>query len=90
MHPFTAQQLAAEHVKELLAEADDARRARQARRARRSRESRQRTPLGQAGLEWPSMTNAVTTFPAAGRPGPSADGDQRREPVLADRGHPRA
>jgi len=37
MHRFILQQLAAEHVKDQLAAADDARRARQARRARRSR-----------------------------------------------------
>jgi len=46
MHPFVVQQLAAEHVTELLAEADDARRARQARRARRPRNSWQGTRMG--------------------------------------------
>jgi hypothetical protein len=39
MHPTILQQLAAEHVKDQLAAADDARRARQARRTRWSRAS---------------------------------------------------
>ena len=39
MHPFIRKQLAAEHVKDQLVAADDARRARQARRARWPRAS---------------------------------------------------
>jgi hypothetical protein len=63
MHPLILQRLAAEHVKDQLATADDARHARharQARCARRSRASRQRTRLSlpgtQAGLERRSAT----------------------------------
>jgi len=37
MHPYMLQQLAADHVRELIAQAGDARRAREARRARRHR-----------------------------------------------------
>ena len=63
MHPFILQQLAAEHVKDQLAAADDTRRARQARRARRSRASRRRTRLSlpgtQAGLQRRSATIAA-------------------------------
>ena len=50
MHPSILQQLAAEHVKDQLATADDMRRARQARRAR-SRPSRKRTRLSLPGSQ---------------------------------------
>jgi hypothetical protein len=85
MHPFVVQQLAAEHVKELLAEADDARRARQARPARRPRKSWPGTSAEQARLEQPSAAITVPTAPA----NPPAQAGQDREPALADRGHAR-
>ena len=73
MHPFILQQLAAEHVKDRLATADDARRGRQARRARRARRSpasrprmRLSLPGLQAGPERRSATIAATAVPAAG------------------------
>jgi hypothetical protein len=46
MHPLTLQQLAADHVNDMIAAAAGSRRARQARRTRRSRTSRLRTQLG--------------------------------------------
>jgi hypothetical protein len=55
MHPLIPQQLAADHVNDMIAAAAGSRRARQARRARRSRTSRLRTqpglPRGQAELQ---------------------------------------
>ena len=90
MHPHIIQQFAGEHVKELLAEADDPRRARQTRRSRRPRESWQRTPRRRAGLEHPSVAIAITTAPAAEMVDPPAESDQGREPAVADRGHARA
>ena len=53
MHPFVVQQLAAQHVKELLAEAGDARRARQARRARSRENPGERRRPGRPGLTSP-------------------------------------
>ena len=43
MHPLIPQQLAADHVNDMIAAAAGSRRARQARRTRRSRTSRLRT-----------------------------------------------
>jgi hypothetical protein len=62
MHPAIQQQLAAERVSYLIAEAEgwrQARQARQARLARRSRTSRPVTPPG------PPRTRAGTERPAA-------------------------
>ncbi len=46
MHPLILQQLAADHVNDVIAAAAGSRRARQARRTRRSRTPRLRTQLG--------------------------------------------
>jgi hypothetical protein len=59
MHPAIQQQLAAERVSYLIAEAEGWRQARQARLARRSRTSRPVTPPG------PPRTRAGTERPAA-------------------------
>ena len=59
MHPAIQQQLAAERVSYLIAEAEGCRQARQARLARRSRTSRPVTPPG------PPRTRAGTERPAA-------------------------
>ena len=50
MHPVMLQQLAAERVREMIADADDARRARLARRAGRSR-----TPVHTTRPDLPRM-----------------------------------
>ena len=86
MHPVIVQQLAAEHVKEMIADTDDARRARQARRTRQSRASRHtmrpgRRALAEAGLA--SASTAVAAVPVASTPGPRADNDQRQPDELA-------
>ena len=60
MHPHLAQQLAAQHVKDMRAEAAAARRARQARRARR-------------GLDAPT-TPAPTLLPCPQLPCPPSAG----------------
>jgi len=65
MHSFIVEQLAAEHVKGLLAAADDMRRARQARPARRSRASRQGTGFSLSGTQ-----AGPERRPATLRPGP--------------------
>jgi hypothetical protein len=59
MHPAIQQQLAAERVSYLIAEAEGWRQARQARLARRSRTYRPVTPPG------PPRTRAGTERPAA-------------------------
>ncbi len=73
MHPFILQQIAAEHVKDQLAAADDMRRARQGRRAR-SQTSRPSTrlslPRTQAGPE----RHPATITAAVPGAGPWADG----------------
>ena len=74
MHPFILEQLAAEHVKDQLAAADDARRARQARRAR-SQASRQRNaaqPAGSAG-----RTRTAPSTPRSRPPGRRQRGQVR-------------
>ena len=67
MHPLTLQQLAADHVNDMIAAAQARGRARQARRTRRSRTSRLRTqlalPRSQAELQ-------PAAFPAPARRGP--------------------
>ena len=87
MHPVMLQQLAAERVSEMIADADDARRARQARRGRRSRTSvhmtRPELPRMYAELQPASPDTAVAALPPTGRSGPSADGDQGRPDELA-------
>ena len=87
MHPVMLQQLAAERVREMIADADDARRARLARRARRSRTpvhtTRPDLPRMHAELQPGSPDTAVAALPAADRPGPSADGDQGQPDELS-------
>lgn len=51
MHPVILQQLAAEHIQEMLAKADDARRAHQARRARPGRPSARPGQPGRPGMQ---------------------------------------
>ena len=87
MHPVMLQQLAAERVSEMIADADDARRARQARRGRRSRTpvhmTRPDPPRVHAELQPASPDTAVAALPAACRSGRSADGDQGQPDELA-------
>ena len=65
MHPLIAQQLAAEHRKDLLAHADRARLLRQARRARRAATLRKlRPPTRRAA---PVSEAVERRLPAAGR-----------------------
>ncbi len=93
MHPLILQQLAADHINEMIAKADDRRRARQARRARPSRTSGQRTqhglPRTQAEPPRASASTAIAAVPAPDRPGLPAGGDQGRELAIAERGHTR-
>ena len=70
MHPVIRQQLAAERVSYLIAQAEGWRLARRARLARRSRPSRPVTPPG------PPRTQADTERPAA-RPAPVGAGRAR-------------
>jgi hypothetical protein len=85
MHPVMLQQLIAEHVKELIAAADDARRVRQARRAQRSRAFRHSTrPSRPRTLAEPGRASASTAaVPAASSPGLPAGNDQRQPDELA-------
>ena len=87
MHPEILRQFSAERVREMIADADDARRARQARRARRSRTPAPMTRPGQASmhaeLQPASPNTAIAALPAAYRSGPSADGDQGQPDELA-------
>lgn len=87
MHPVMLQQLAAERVREMIANADDARRARLARRGRRSRTpvhtTRPDLPRMHAELQPASPNTAVAALSAADRSGPSADGDHGQPDELA-------
>ena len=87
MHPVVLQQLAAERVREMIADADDARRVRQARRGRRSRTPAHMTrpypPPIHAELQPASPDTAIAALPAACRSGPSADSDQGQPDELA-------
>ena len=87
MHPVMLRQLAAERVREMIADADDARRARQARRGRRSRTPAHMTrpdpPPMHAELQPASPATTVAALPALDRSGPSADGDQEQPDELA-------
>ena len=87
MHPVILQQLAAERVREMITDADDARRARQARRGRRSRTpaymTRPGLPRMHAELQPASPGTAVAAMAVRGRSGPSADGDQGQPDELA-------
>ena len=74
MHPVMLRQLAAERVREMIADADDARRARQARRGRRSRTPAHMTrpdPLPMhAELQPASPATTVAALAALDRSGP--------------------
>ena len=87
MHPLILQQLVAERVSEMIADADDARRARQARRGRRSRTpvhiTRPDLPRMHAELQPASPGTAVAALPALDRSGSSVDGDQGQRDELA-------
>jgi hypothetical protein len=87
MHPEILRQLAAERIREMIADADDARSARLARRARRSRTpapmTRPGLPRMHAGLQPASPSAAVAALSAAGRSSPSTDGDQGQPDELA-------
>jgi hypothetical protein len=87
MHLVLLQQLAAERVREMVADPDDARRARQARCGRRSRTPAHMTrpdlPPMHAELQPASPNTAVAALPALDRSGPSADGDQGQPDELA-------
>ncbi len=90
MHPVMLQQLAPELVREMIADADDARRARQVRRARRSRTPAHMTrpdlsPM-HAELQPASANTAAAAVPAAAdRLGLSANGDQGQPDEIAFR-----
>ena len=94
MHPLILQQLAADRVSYMIAQAEDWHLAHQARLARRSPTPRQKTrpglPRTQAEIELPSANTAAPAVPAAGPPGPSADGGQDCELALAEPGNTRA
>jgi len=94
MHPVIRQQLAAERISDMTAQAEDRHRARQARLARRSRLPRPVTPPGpprtQAETKRPSANTAALADPATGTPGPPADGGQDCELALAEHGNTRA
>jgi len=87
MHPVIMQQLAAERIREMIADADDARRARQARHGRRSRRSVHMTrtdlPRMHAELQPASPDTAVAALLPTGGSGPSDDGDQGQPDELA-------
>jgi hypothetical protein len=85
MHPLTLQQLAADHVNDMIAAAAGSRRARQARRTRRSRTSRLRMQFGlpRAGpsssqqlrlrlLAWSAAGHSSPSAASAGTPGPNS------------------
>jgi len=88
MHPVMMQQLAAERIREMIADADDARRARQARRRRwwslsSAHMTRPGLPRMHAELQPASPDAAVAALAAACRSGPSADRDQAQPDELA-------
>jgi len=72
MHPVMLQQLAAERITEMIADADDAWRARQARRGRRSRTSvhmtRPELPRMHAELQPASPDTAIAATHRQVRP----------------------
>jgi hypothetical protein len=86
MRPVISRQLAAERVREMIADADDARRTRQARRNRRSRTpvhmTRPELPRMHAELQPASPNTPVAALPADGS-SPSADSDQGQPDELA-------
>ena len=94
MHPLILQQLAANRVSYMIAQAEDWHPAHQARLARRSPTPRQKTrpglPCTHAEIELPSANTAAPAGPAAGPAGPSADGPQDCELALAEPGNTRA
>jgi hypothetical protein len=88
MHPVMLQQVTAERISAMIADADDARRARQVRRARRSRTSGHMTrpalPRKHAELQRASANTAAAAVPAAAeRLRLSADGDQGQPDEIA-------
>jgi hypothetical protein len=87
MHPVILQQLAAERVREMIADADGVRRARQARRGRRSRTPAHMTrpdlPRMHAELQPASPDTAAAALPTACRSGPFADNDHSPPDELA-------
>jgi hypothetical protein len=91
MHPVIRQQLAAERVSYLIAQAERWHLARRARLARRSRLPRPVTPPGpprtQADTKRPSANTAALADSATGTPGPPADGGQDCELALAEHGN---
>jgi hypothetical protein len=91
MHPVIRQQLAAEHVSNMIAQADRWHLARRARLAWRSRLSRPVTPPGppgtQADTKRPSANTASLADPATSTPAPPADGGQDCELALAEHGN---
>ena len=95
MHPLILQQLAANRVSYMIAQAEDWHLAHQARLARRSPTPRQKTrpglPCTHAEIELPSANTAAPAVSVAGAPaGPSADGPQDCELALAEPGNTRA
>jgi hypothetical protein len=76
MHPLTLQQLAADHVNDMIAAAAGSRRARQARRTRRSRTSRLRM---QSACREPGRAPA-SSFACACSPG-APPGTHRHPPL---------
>ena len=87
MHPVMLQQVAAERIRKMIADADDARRARLARRGRRSQTpaamTRPDLPRVHAELQPASPYTAIAAPLAACRSGRAADGDQGQPDELA-------
>ena len=76
MHPLTLQQLAADHINDMIAAAAGSRGARQARRTRRSRTSRLRAQ--------PGLRRSQAELQPAASPAPARLG-RRRAPIATRR-----
>jgi hypothetical protein len=86
MHPSFLEALAAEHVKDMIATADQSRQTQQARRGRRWRTSAK--GVARPAVQPVQTPTAVSTRAASGRPGrvthiSLADTEQPQEPGLA-------
>ncbi len=86
MHPTVLQELAAEHVKDMIARADKSRRAQHGRRARRSRTSA--SGAARPAAHPVQTRTTVNTRADSDRPDcvthiPAVDTEQTQEPALA-------
>jgi hypothetical protein len=98
MHPDIMRQLAADHIREMHATAEDERRARQARRARRRAPSTRPAPPASGTLSYddprldagqrPAMTEQPSAPPLPVMAGsPPDSGDATTQPEALDRCH---